>query len=103
MTARQAVRAEAGQPPAPPPFASSSFSGERTEQLGMAWWAQDQGAVRRIEEDEEEGVQPGDYATVAVCYGYMADMKRCPHPPYPENESLSFKEKNHLQKVVKGN
>lgn len=42
MTARQAVRAEAIRPPLPPPPV-------KREQLGMAWWAQDQGAESRME------------------------------------------------------
>lgn len=45
----------------------------------MAWWANDQG----VREDEEEGVKPGDYATVAGCVqSYTADKRQCPRPPY---------------------
>lgn len=51
-------------------------------------------------------MKPGDYATVAVCYGcvksYTAASNRCPPPLYPENEGLSSKQKNHLTKFVHG-
>lgn len=45
----QAGRVEASQlPPVLLPLPPSS-SGEKTGQLGMAWWAKDQGAGRKIQ------------------------------------------------------
>lgn len=82
--------------PSPPPPSSSLLQWRENRTAGDGMVGKGPGSR---EENREGGVKPGDYATVAVCYGcvksYTAANNRCPPPLYPENEG-SF------DKVCKG-
>ena len=87
----------------PPPSHTASLPQWReSKTAGDSMVGKGPGSREENGEDGEGGVKPGDYATVAVCYGcvksYIAASNQCP-PLYPENGGLSSKPKNHLTKI----
>lgn len=92
---RQAGLKPASSPLPCSPLPHPSFSGERTGQLGTAWWAKEQGGESRAWRRRSEARR----LHYSSCLLWVCQS---PPPIHPENEGLSSKQKSHLTKFVMG-